>query len=243
MFTFDLPTRRGPVVRKIEKYNFPVVTTTAFEGKGTNRSFMFNKHAVAALAIVAKSEEPGKEQPQPMVAFAFGTGEDKQVFILNSSNIDNPKALRYSVTSNKVSDRPIFDYVNNSFGLDETVENEFSLVDTGENVNGNIVFELVLLTPEQKATAKDVSSNALSKAEDAFEVQENTEEFSLGNVPGPVEDREEVAVNNEQVVQESNATEGFESNMEDPFALPTINAGDAFEAPEEPSVLDDEFFI
>lgn len=160
--SFNLPTRGNARVTKVEKYDFPVVTTSVYGGPKTSRSFTFNKAAIAALGLKELKKD---KEVKSKVAFGF-SNDGKIVYIGNASNTDNPNAIEVGKGTDRLSSKPIYDYVLNLHDMSQDVENEFKLVSTGEVAESVTLFELVPLNLADKDTAKSEDTVLEAKAEE-----------------------------------------------------------------------------
>lgn len=116
---WGIPAQR---TRKTEKYDFPVLTMSAIELKGSNRKFTFNKEAIETLGFVGGESE---------VKIGFS---GNQVFIANGVGCRVAK-------NNSFSDKKIFEYLVKLWNLNTRVENEFLI----SKVEQQPYYELITL--------------------------------------------------------------------------------------------------
>lgn len=152
-FGFGIPKQRVNT-RKVEKFNFPVMTLEEFKGKGYSRRISFNKAAVIALGF-DKDKKDEKLADQLSVSFGF---KGQMIFLANTSGTGEPTAIRYNKTSDDLANKELYNYITKILDLDQTVVNEFALTDTGESSFGKALFSATPLTMDQLALARTVDT-------------------------------------------------------------------------------------
>lgn len=187
MLQFGVPQRNKRNVLT-EKYTTPVVTSSEFKGKGTSRSFEFNKAAIKAFGLENVVKEKGEDRTIPYIAFAF---QDGKVFVANTTGLGTPGSLRLGTTNFRVSDRPTFEYILDLFGLSQEVENEFSLEDTGDSYEGQTLFQLKPITEDTKNNAVSTEQAIDDEVEDIFNNGTAAQDETVEDASGSLEDKEE----------------------------------------------------
>lgn len=110
-FTWDaVPSQRQ---RKTEKYTYPVMTMAALTKSGAGRKFSFNKASQGLLDI-----EGGDR-------ISFGFNNDRTIVAIRKSEEDRGFKLTKSCT---FSDKKTFEFISNTLKLDNSVENEFKII-------------------------------------------------------------------------------------------------------------------
>ena len=156
---FGKPDER---TRKVEKYDFAVLTMEKFHGKGTARKFVFNKAATALLGLGEESS----------VGFVFQEGN---TYLANTTGINAKESYNVTKGSPKsFSNSKIFDYVAKKFNVEELVrleDVEYTLTTVNDTeYNGYPVLAVNRLT-ETEATEEVVEEETTVE-----DVQETTEE-------------------------------------------------------------------
>lgn len=245
-FGFGIPTETRTRKRKVEKYNFPVITTSEVKGKNFTKRISFNP---ASLILIGMDKSKEDETVNKSLSISFGF-EKGLIYLANTSGIKDPNAIRFSKTSNEIANKKTYEHIIESLDLDDTVENEFKLEETGESYGGYALFQLVLLTNEEKALAQSIEK------QDKEASIENTSEGESVQLPGavkespkaqPKEDRvEEVAVPvTETVVKEAPAEvdEFDETPVPQDDSFENVAVGNAPEAKNSDFLEDDSFFL
>lgn len=162
---FGVPNQKQ---KKEEKYpNLAVATVLIDGGKGTSRAISFNKKACELL----KLDEEAK------IAFSF----DKKVLVMNADQSAVPDAYGIKVTKNaprRISEKKTYQFMSKMLGLDNTIENEFTLELNDDNELGIVAFELKPLVVETEAVADVVDEIQQEQAIDTFEPTQPVEEVS-----------------------------------------------------------------
>jgi len=143
-FVWDaVPSQRQ---RKVEKYDYPVMTMAALSKPGAGRKFSFNKAAQELLGI--KGED--------RLSFGFNT-EAKIVAVRKA---DGDAGLRLTKTCT-ISDKRTFEFISKTLELSNDVENEFKVVDS----EGYFKLELLDSNTETTETVEETESATESATE------------------------------------------------------------------------------
>lgn len=118
MIDWGVPTNRKSST-KVEKFNTPVVTMSALLGKGSGRKFTFNKAAIDALGLVSPDKETGA---QSYVTFGRNAETGDVVLMALAEENENMKAFKTN-KSYSFSDKKTYEFLTNSFSLNNNVEN------------------------------------------------------------------------------------------------------------------------
>lgn len=107
---FGKPDER---IKRVEKYDFAVLTMCKFEGKGTSRKFVFNKAATELLGLDTDNTAT--------VGFVFQEG---QVYLANTTGTN---ASGYGVTKGmpkSFSDSKVYSFLAKNWGIEDTLNRE-----------------------------------------------------------------------------------------------------------------------
>lgn len=137
--------------KKVEKYNFAVITMSAIEKLGAGRKFSFNKAAQELLSIVGKDR----------VSFGF-TPDGEHIYIRKAAANSG-----FELTQTcSISDKKTFEFIAKRLDLNTEVENEFSLAETTIAPG---VFELVLMHTISTPAMPEITTFELGEISDEEE--------------------------------------------------------------------------
>jgi len=168
--------------KKVEKYNYAVVTMSAIEKLGAGRKFTFNKAAQELLSVVGKDR----------VSFGF-TPDGQHIYIRKASGTNG-----FELTQTcSISDKKTFEFIAKRLELNTEVENEFSLVETNIATG---VFELVLMHTITTPAMPEITKFELGEITD-----EEDDSADLSSIPatpegGTVYQEEELVIEEEGTV-------------------------------------------
>jgi len=189
--------------KKVEKYNYAVVTMSAIEKLGAGRKFTFNKAAQELLSVVGKDR----------VSFGF-TPDGQHIYIRKASGTNG-----FELTQTcSISDKKTFEFIAKRLELNTEVENEFSLAETNIATG---VFELVLMHTITTPAMPEITKFELGEITD-----EEDDSADLSSIPatpegGAVyqEETEELVIEEEGkvslAVSEPKATLEVDEEVED----------------------------
>ena len=150
--------------KKVEKYNYAVVTMSAIEKLGAGRKFTFNKAAQELLSVVGKDR----------VSFGF-TPDGQHIYIRKASGTNG-----FELTQTcSISDKKTFEFIAKRLELNTEVENEFSLVETNIATG---VFELVLMHTITTPAMPEITKFELGEITD-----EEDDSADLSSIPATPE--------------------------------------------------------
>lgn len=139
---WGVPAQRAT---KMEKFTTPVVTMSAFAGKGSGRKLSFNKAAVDSLGLV--KPENGNES---FVTFGRNTGTNE--IVLAASLTENESMKFFKVNKSfSFSDKKTYEFIAYTLKLDTSVENYLHI----EAVEGEPYFRVADTTTEETTNNDD----------------------------------------------------------------------------------------
>lgn len=200
---FGKPDER---TRRVEKYDFPVLTMEKFHGKGTSRRFVFNKAAAALLNL-------GEEST---VGFVFQEGN---TYLANTTGVATKES--YGVTKGtpkSFSNGKIFDYVAKKFDVAERVlleDIEYTLTQLNDTeYNGHPVLQVSLLQEDAVVVEEEDDTMVEEIVLEATQrVEEEQEEMGADPIDDDVMEADEVEVETEVEI----VGEPTEVKMPSPF--------------------------
>tara|TARA_R110000744_G_scaffold371135_3_gene481975 strand:- start:2287 stop:2871 length:585 start_codon:yes stop_codon:yes gene_type:complete len=130
---WGVPAQRAT---KMEKFLTPVVTMSAFAGKGSGRKLTFNKAAVDSLRLV--KPEDGK---QSFVTFGRDTTTSEIVLVASLTENESMKFFKVN-KSFSFSDKKTYEFIAYTLKLDTSVENYLHI----ESVEGEPYFKVANTT-------------------------------------------------------------------------------------------------
>lgn len=126
---FGVPNQRE---KREEKYPTIAVMTLEPTGEGLGRKMHFNDTALALLGVT---------ETKTQLSFSF-SGND--VFIVNTSGIDNCAGLNVGKTTNGFSDKKHYNFIKGRIHqMDDASTLELFFEETENEFNGNKVFKLI----------------------------------------------------------------------------------------------------
>ena len=141
--------------KKEEKFKTPVVTMSAFAGKGSGRKLTFNQAAVDSLGLV--KPEDGNES-----FVTFGKDTDTGDIVLMSSLEDKPEMKFFRVNKSfSFSDKRTYEFIANSLGLETSVENYLHF----DKVEGESYFKVFHTNPN---TTEEESNDVVETVANDF---------------------------------------------------------------------------
>lgn len=164
--------------RKEEQFTFPVVSMSALQKVGAGRKFTFNKAAQELLGIVGEDR------------LSFGFQASTQSIFLKKATGDSGFKLTKTCT---ISDKRTYEFITKMLGLNNEVENNFSVEAVAEMPS---VCKMVLLQTEAATENVEIefTNRDLGEVDDInphAEVEEIEEEAEM---PEPTEIEEAVEV-------------------------------------------------
>jgi hypothetical protein len=140
-FVWDaVPSQRQ---RKVEKYDYPVMTMAALSKPGAGRKFSFNKAAQELLNIQGEDR------------ISFGFNADRTIVAVRKADGDAGFKLTKTCT---LSDKKTFEFISKILKLSNNVENEFKIVSDIPGLN-----TLVLI--KEEASIENYQENNSSTEE------------------------------------------------------------------------------
>lgn len=167
--------------KKEEKFKTPVVTMSAFAGKGSGRKLTFNQAAVDSLGLV--KPEDGNES-----FVTFGKDTDTGDIVLMSSLEDKPEMKFFRVNKSfSFSDKRTYEFIANSLGLETSVENYLHF----DKVEGEPYFKVFHTnsntTEEESNDVVETVANDFAADQEYHEIKTDEEIKTLEQEDMPVE--------------------------------------------------------
>lgn len=192
---WGVPAQRAT---KMEKFTTPVVTMSAFAGKGSGRKLSFNKAAVDSLGLV--KPEDGKES---FVTFGRDTGTNE--IVLAASLTENESMKFFKVNKSfSFSDKKTYEFIAYTLKLDTSVENYLHI----ESVEGEPYFKVANTTTEETKTEETVANDFAADQE--YHELKTEEELNI-----PIVEEEEEPVLLEPVISSTQNLEEVEETVTD----------------------------
>lgn len=158
---WGVPAQRA---QKTERFTTPVVTLSAFAGKGSGRKISFNKAAVADLGLV--KPEDGKES---FVTFGRDTGTNE--IVLAASLTENESMKFFKVNKSfSFSDKKTYEFIAYTLKLDTSVENFLHI----DKVEGEPYYNVTSTSTENCPQKTDISEEEVEAVEVETVVEEET---------------------------------------------------------------------
>ena len=167
--------------KKEEKFKTPVVTMSAFAGKGSGRKLTFNQAAVNSLGLV--KPEDGNES-----FVTFGKDTDTGDIVLMSSLEDKSEMKFFRVNKSfSFSDKRTYEFIANSLGLETSVENHLHF----DKVEGEPYFKVFHTskntTEEESNDIVETVANDFAADQEYHEIKTDEEIKTLEQEDMPVE--------------------------------------------------------
>lgn len=192
---WGVPAQRAT---KMEKFTTPVVTMSAFAGKGSGRKLSFNKAAVDSLGLV--KPENGNES---FVTFGRDTGTNE--IVLAASLTENESMKFFKVNKSfSFSDKKTYEFIAYTLKLDTSVENYLHI----ESVEGEPYFKVANTTTEETKTEETVANDFAADQE--YHELKTEEELNI-----PIVEEEEEPVLLEPVISSTQNLEEVEETVTD----------------------------
>ena len=192
---WGVPAQRAT---KMEKFMTPVVTMSAFAGKGSGRKLSFNKAAVDSLGLV--KPENGNES---FVTFGRDTGTNE--IVLAASLTENESMKFFKVNKSfSFSDKKTYEFIAYTLKLDTSVENYLHI----EAVEGEPYFKVANTTTEETTTEETVANDFAADQE--YHELKTEEELNI-----PIVEEEEEPVILEPAISGTQNLEEVEETVTD----------------------------
>jgi hypothetical protein len=192
---WGVPAQRAT---KMEKFTTPVVTMSAFAGKGSGRKLSFNKAAVDSLGLV--KPENGNES---FVTFGRDTGTNE--IVLAASLTENESMKFFKVNKSfSFSDKKTYEFIAYTLKLDTSVENYLHI----EAVEGEPYFKVANTTTEETKTEETVANDFAADQE--YHELKTEEELNI-----PIVEEEEEPVILEPAISGTQNLEEVEETVTD----------------------------